>query len=61
MAENLPNVAYFCADCDHLGKKHTVYVGPCSQCWAELKPICKQFRLKDEDYATVKAEQEASP
>lgn len=46
---------FLCADCSHVAHRHVAFVGPCSDCWEECLPICRKFRMKDEDTATVDA------
>ena len=40
---------FLCADCGHVAHRHVAFVGPCSDCWEECIPICRRFKVKDED------------
>ncbi len=47
--------AFLCRECGHVAKRHTMYVGPCSDCWAVPQTICKAFKPKFEDEAAIDA------
>lgn len=57
MALGLPTALdnFLCKDCNHRARDHTVFTGPCAECWRLMIEICPRFMPKDEDMATLDA------
>lgn len=46
---------FLCRDCFHAAKRHALYIGPCADCWAEAKTICRKFSPMVDDEEAIDA------
>ncbi len=46
---------FLCASCGHKAKDHTMYMGPCAECWRQAIEICPLFIMCEVDRERVAA------